>query len=57
VRMPHVKVTAETRTYLTFGDIAGKLYILRIECTRCQCKGRYNVAKLVAQYGKHGNMN
>ena len=45
------------RTYLTFGDIAGKLYILRIECTRCQCKGRYNVAKLVAQYGKHGNMS
>jgi hypothetical protein len=46
-----------SRTYLTFGDIAGKLYILRIECTRCERKGRYNVAKLVAQYGHCGNMS
>ena len=38
-----------SRTYLTFGDIADKLHTLRIECTRCARKGRYNVAKLVAQ--------
>jgi hypothetical protein len=38
-----------SRTYLTFGDIDGKLHTLRIECTRCARKGRYNVAKLVAQ--------
>ena len=37
-----------SRTYLTFGDIADKLHILHIECTRCARKGRYNVAKLVA---------
>ena len=46
-----------SRKYLTFGDIAGKLDILRIECTRCQRKGRYIVAKLVAQYGRSGNMS
>ena len=45
------------RTYLTFGDIAGKLHTLRIQCTRCSRKGRYNVDKLVAQYGQRGNMS
>jgi hypothetical protein len=46
-----------SRTYLTFGDIACKLEMLRIECTRCARKGRYSVAKLVAQYGHRGNMS
>ena len=36
---------AVARTYLTFGDIEGKLDVLRVECTRCQRKGRYSVAK------------
>ena len=45
-----------SRTYLTFGDIACKLHTLRIECTHCPRKGSYNVAKLIAQYGRHGNM-
>jgi len=31
-----------------FGDIAGKLHMLQIECTRCARKGRYSVAKLLA---------
>jgi hypothetical protein len=44
------------RTYLTFGDIEGKLDILRIECTRCQRKGVYSIAKLIAKYGRRGNM-
>jgi hypothetical protein len=38
------------RADLTFGDIGGKLQVLLIECTRCQRKGRYSVAKLIAQY-------
>jgi hypothetical protein len=50
-------VNCMSRTYLTFGDIAGKLHILRVECTLCPRKGRYNVAKLVAQYGRRGNMS
>jgi hypothetical protein len=45
------------RSYFTFGDIAGKLHILRIECTRCKRKGRYIVAKLLAQYGYRGNLS
>lgn len=35
-------------TFLTFGDIEGKLDMLRIECTRCPRQGRYSVAKLIA---------
>jgi hypothetical protein len=46
-----------SRTYLTFGDIAGKLHMLRIKCTRCERKGRYVVAKLLAQNGHRGNMS
>jgi hypothetical protein len=44
------------RTYLVFGDIAGKLKMLRIECTKCPRQGRYSVAKLIEQYGQRGNM-
>ena len=46
-----------SRTYLTFGDVACKLEMLRIECTRCARKGRYSVARLVAQHGHRGNMS
>src|SRR5438105_14948518 len=52
-----IRYKAMARTYLTFGDIAGKLHMLRIECTRCERKSRYIVAKLVAQYGRSGNMS
>jgi hypothetical protein len=45
------------RSYHVFGDIAGKLAMLRVECTRCPRKGRYSVAKLIAQYGREGNMS
>ena len=45
-----------SRTYLTFGDIAGKLHMLRIECTRCARRRQYSVAKLIAQHSHRGNM-
>jgi hypothetical protein len=45
------------RTFITFGDIEGKLTILRVECTKCPRTGRYNVAKLIAQYGRSGNLS
>ena len=35
------------RTYLIFGDIEGKLDVLRVECTKCDRKGRYSVAILM----------
>jgi hypothetical protein len=47
---------AVTRTYLTFGDIEGKLEMLRVECTKCPRKGRYNVARLIEKYGQRANM-
>jgi hypothetical protein len=36
------------RTHLVFGDIEGKLDVLRVECTKCERKGRYRkcLAKL-----------
>jgi hypothetical protein len=44
------------RTYLVFGDIEGKLDMLRVECSRCGRKGRYNVGKLIEKYGRNANM-
>ena len=44
--------TGTPRTHLIFGDIEGKLDVLRVECTRCDRKGRYNVAKLIAKHGR-----
>jgi hypothetical protein len=44
------------RTYLIFGDIEGKLDVLRVECTKCDRKGRYHVHKLIEKYGRSGNM-
>jgi hypothetical protein len=44
------------RTYLVFGDIEGKLDVLRVECTKCERKGRYSVRKLIEKYGRKANM-
>ena len=44
-----------TRTNLVFGDIEGKLDLLRVECTKCR-KGRYHLHKLIERYGRKGNM-
>ena len=33
------------RGYLTFGDIERKLDVLRVECAKCDRKGRYHVAQ------------
>jgi hypothetical protein len=45
------------RTYLVFGDIEDKLDVLRVECTKCDRKGRYHVHKLIEKYGRNGNMS
>ena len=45
-----------SRTYLVFGDIEGKLDVLRVECTKCLRKGRYSVRKLIEKYGRKANM-
>src|SRR5262249_3561047 len=38
------------------GDIEGKLDVLRVECRKCRRKGRYQVHKLIAKYGRKGNL-
>jgi len=43
------------RGYLVFGDIEGKLDVLRVECGRCQRKGRYYVRRLIDKYGRNAN--
>jgi hypothetical protein len=40
--------------YVVFGDIEGKLDVLRIECTKCDRKGRYHVHKLIEKHGRRG---
>ena len=44
------------RTYLTIGDIEGKLDVLRVECTKCLRKGRYSVPRLIEKSGRKANM-
>jgi hypothetical protein len=44
------------RSYLIFGDIEGKLDVLRVECTKCARKGRYSVRRLIEKYGRTANM-
>lgn len=44
------------RTYLVFGDIEGKLDVLRVECTKYPRKGRYRVGRLIEKYGRKANM-
>ena len=39
-----------------FGDIEGKLDVLRVECTKCARKGRYSVRRLIEKYGRKANM-
>jgi hypothetical protein len=44
------------RSYLILGDIEGKLDVLRVECTKCDRKGRHHVHKLIGKYGRQGNL-
>jgi hypothetical protein len=44
------------RAYLIFGDIEGRLDVLRVECTKCARKGRYSVRRLIEKYGRKANM-
>jgi hypothetical protein len=44
------------RDFLVFGDIEGKLDVLRVECTKCPRKGVYHVAKLITTHGRRGNL-
>jgi len=45
-----------TRGYITLGEIAAKLRMLRVECSRCNRKGRYSIARLVREYGADSSL-
>jgi hypothetical protein len=36
---------------VTLGDIAGKLSMLDVACSKCDRRGRLSVAKLIAEHG------
>jgi hypothetical protein len=36
---------------VTLGDIAGKLQMLDVACSRCERRGRLSVAKLIERHG------
>jgi hypothetical protein len=39
------------RAYLTLADFAAKTDRLVVACSRCDRRGRYSLAKLIANYG------
>jgi len=41
---------------ITFGDLLGKLDVLRVECEKCGRSGRYPVRWLIEQDGRDGKM-
>ena len=41
---------------VTFGDLLGKLEVLRVTCDKCERAGLYRVAKLVLQHGHDGKI-
>jgi hypothetical protein len=47
------------RTYLVFGDMEGKLDVLRVECTKCPRKGllqRPQADREIRPQSQHGEM-
>jgi hypothetical protein len=38
---------------IIFGDLIGKLDLLRIECSKCGRSGRYRLADLLMRYGRN----
>src|SRR6266545_1764874 len=38
---------------IVFGDLIGKLDVLRIECPKCGRSGRYRLADLLMRYGRN----
>jgi hypothetical protein len=45
-----------TTTGITFGDLVGKLTVLRVECSKCGRFGRYPMRRLVDQHGGNGSI-
>src|SRR6266516_4005783 len=41
---------------IIFGDLIGKLEMLRVECPKCGRSGRYRLADLIMRYGRNGRL-
>ena len=41
---------------ITFGDLDGKPYVLRVACCRCDRRGQDTVAKLIERYGRDARL-
>jgi len=41
---------------IVFGDLIGKLDMLRVSCEKCGRDGRYGVAKLIDKRGRDGKL-
>jgi hypothetical protein len=50
------RVSAMPRNYVVFGDIEGKLDVLRVECTKCSRRSVYYLHRLIEKHGRKGNM-
>jgi hypothetical protein len=37
---------------IIFGDLIGKLDVVRVECPKCGRSGRYRLADLITRYGR-----
>jgi hypothetical protein len=56
--LPQVRlVVLRQKRALARRALPSKLDVLRVECTKCDRKGRYSVAKLIAKHGRNGNMS
>ena len=41
---------------ITFGDLIGKLDVLRVSCDKCGRDGCYGLAKLIDKRGRNGKL-
>ena len=41
---------------IIFGDLIGKLDMLRVECAKCGRSGRYRLADLITRYGRDAKL-
>ena len=44
------------RGAVTFGDLVGKVELLRLECSKCGRSGRYRVARLMRECGPEATL-
>ena len=53
---PAIKGHTSAAASITFGEIAGKLAMLRLECRKCGRRGQYRVDKLLREWGPDGSV-